>query len=95
MCRIKNIQMIVQTLTRIIVFTHCYYVTYILYFQFDEINNLVDYFRDSPLWCKLIINKIFADTIYLQKIMRQGHIDINEYPHIIKLFEKETRRIYL
>ncbi|MDM5233651.1 hypothetical protein [Lysinibacillus pakistanensis] len=71
------------------------YVTYVLYFQFDEINNLVDYFRDSPLWCKLIINKIFADTIFLQKIMRQGHIDINEYPHIIKLFEKETRRIYL
>lgn len=80
---------------------HCFstllqnYVCYILYFNFDEINDLVDYFEDTPLQCGIIINKIFTDTIFIQKIMRQNHIDITEYTHVIEFFDEEAKRIYL
>ncbi|MCM3497639.1 hypothetical protein NST08_28785 [Paenibacillus sp. FSL K6-1566] len=80
---------------------HCFsillqnYVCYVLYFEFDEIHHLVDYFRDNPAWCKTILNKIFADTIFLQKIMRQNRIDIADYGSVIEFFDEEARRIYL
>ncbi len=80
---------------------HCFstllqnYVCYILYFKFDEINALVDYFKDTPLWCKMIINKIFTDAIFIRKIMKQKHIDITEYKNVIEFFDEEARRIYL
>ncbi|MFD0711376.1 hypothetical protein [Paenibacillus sp. GCM10027626] len=80
---------------------HCFstllqnYVSYILYFKFDEIYDLVDYFKSTPLWCKMIINKIFTDAIFIQKIMKQNQIDIAEYKHVIEFFDEEARRIYL
>lgn len=80
---------------------HCFnmllqnYVCYILYFRFDEIHDLVDYFKDTPLWCKLIINNIFTHTIFIQKIMRQNHINISEYKNVIEFFAEEARRMYL
>jgi len=80
---------------------HCFstllqnYVCYILYFNFDEINDLVDYFKDTPAWCKTIINKIFADAIFIQKIMRQNRIDIAEYSSVVDFFDDEAKRIYL
>ncbi|MCP1310815.1 hypothetical protein [Paenibacillus tyrfis] len=80
---------------------HCFrtllqnYVCYILYFKFDEINNLVDYFKSTPSWCETIINKIFTDAIFIQKIMRQNRIDITEYENVVEFFGEEARRIYL
>lgn len=80
---------------------HCFstllqnYVSYILYFEFDEINDLVDYFKGTPLWCGMIINKIFTDAIFIRKIMKQNHIDITEYKNVIEFFDQEARRIYL
>lgn len=72
-----------------------HYAIYILYFHFDELQALVEYFQDSPLLCKIILNKMFADTIFLQKIMRQSNIDINNYPKITQFFDEEAKRIYL
>ncbi|GIO32908.1 MULTISPECIES: hypothetical protein [Paenibacillus] len=80
---------------------HCFstllqnYVCYILYFKFDEMNDLVDFFKDTPALCKAIINKIFADTIFLQKIMRQSGINITEYKNVVEFFGEEAKRIYL
>lgn len=80
---------------------HCFrtllqnYVCYILYFKFDEINNLVGYFKGTPSWCETIVNKIFTDAIFIQKIMRQNRIDIREYENVVEFFDEEARRIYL
>lgn len=80
---------------------HCFrtllqnYVCYILYFKFDEIHDLVDYFKGTPLWCKMIINKIFTDAIFIRRIMKQNHIDMTDYKHVIEFFDEEARRIYL
>lgn len=80
---------------------HCFstllqnYVCYILYFKFDEIHDLVDYFKDTPSWCELIINKIFTDAIFIQKIIRQNHIDITDYKNVVEFFDEEARGIYL
>lgn len=80
---------------------HCFgtllqnYVCYLLYFKFDEINDLVNYFKDTPQKCKILINKIFADTIFIQKILRQNRIDLTEYEHVIEFFDEEARRIHL
>lgn len=80
---------------------HCFstllqnYVCYILFFKFDEINDLVDYFKGTPLWCEMIINKIFTDAIFIQKIMKQNHIDIAVYKNVVEFFDEEARRIYL
>ncbi|MDL1162287.1 hypothetical protein P0100_14610 [Yersinia pestis] len=80
---------------------HCFrmllqnYVCYILYFKFDEIHHLVDYFKDTPVWCERMINSLFTDAIFIQKIMRQHRIDIAEYENVIAFFNEEARRIYL
>lgn len=67
------------------------YVSYILYFEFDEIHHLVNYFKDTPLMCKRIINHVFADTIFIQKIMRQNHIEITDYTNVAEFFGEEAR----
>lgn len=71
------------------------YVTYILYFNFDELNDLVDYFSHTPLWCEEIINTIFTDAIFIQKILRQNRIDITKYKKITVFFNETARSIYL
>ncbi|CAH1197112.1 hypothetical protein [Paenibacillus sp. JJ-223] len=80
---------------------HCFrillqnYVSYILFFNFDAIRDLVKYFKDDPLWGKTIINHMFTDAILIQKIMRQLRIDLAFYPEVTALFEEQARRIYL
>ena len=80
---------------------HCFttllqnYVTYILYFNFDEIHALVDDFRDTPAWCGIIINKIFTDAIFIHKIMRQNTVNITDYPNVVEFFDEEARRFCL
>ncbi|MCG7378122.1 hypothetical protein MH215_14055 [Paenibacillus sp. ACRSA] len=80
---------------------HCFttllqnYVCYILHFKFDEIHTLVDYFGSTPTWCGVIINKMFTDTIFIQRIMRLKQIDISTYPDVIAHFGEEARSIYL
>ncbi|SEG24114.1 hypothetical protein [Paenibacillus sp. UNC499MF] len=80
---------------------HCFktllqnYVAYILYFNFEEINALVDYFKTAPLWCEKIINAIFTDTIFIQKILRQNRIDIAEYSNVTDFFNERARSFYL
>ncbi|WP_195573959.1 hypothetical protein [Paenibacillus sp. 1001270B_150601_E10] len=80
---------------------HCFsillqnYVCYILYFDFDDIHDLVEFFKDTPLWCECIINKMFTDSIFMQKIMRQNHIDIRQYQNVIAHFNEDAHRIYL
>ncbi|MEK5171879.1 hypothetical protein NST63_01370 [Heyndrickxia sp. FSL W8-0496] len=80
---------------------HCFtmllqnYVCYILYFNFDEIHELVNYFKGTPLSCELLINKMFTDAIFIQKIMRQNGINITEYNNVIEFFNEEARSMYL
>lgn len=80
---------------------HCFttllqnYASYILFFRFDEIHALVEYFEDTPEWCRTIINKIFMDTIFMERILRQKRIDITAYPNVTQFFEDEAKRIYL
>ncbi|UYO05500.1 hypothetical protein [Paenibacillus sp. PSB04] len=71
------------------------YVCYILYFQFDNIHDLVDHLKDTPLACGKIVNMLFADAIFIQKIMRQHRIDIAEYQDVTVFFGEETREMYL
>ncbi|MGD0033810.1 hypothetical protein SLT67_20770 [Paenibacillus illinoisensis] len=80
---------------------HCFttllqnYTSYILFFRFDEIHTLVDYFEDTPVWCRTIINKIFMDTVFIDRVMKQNRIDITAYPNLTQFFEDEAKRIYL
>lgn len=80
---------------------HCFrmllqnYVTFILYFNFDELNELADYFNNTPSLCEKIINTIFTDAIFIQKILRQHHIDITKYKKITAYFNEEAKSIYL
>ncbi|MGE6229963.1 hypothetical protein [Paenibacillus chitinolyticus] len=80
---------------------HCFktllqnYVTYILYFNFEEINALVDYFKAAPVWCEKVINAIFTDAIFIQKILRQNRIDLAEYRNVTEFFGERAREIYL
>jgi len=80
---------------------HCFsmllqnYVTYILTFHFDDLIQLIAYFHDLPSIGRMIINKIFVDTIFMQKILKEANIDINNYPTIIEFFDEDARSIYL
>ncbi|MFS0841073.1 hypothetical protein [Paenibacillus sp. 1P03SA] len=80
---------------------HCFktllqnYAAYILYFNFEEINALVDYFKASPQWCGKIINAIFTDAIFIQKILRQNRIDIAEYRNVTEFFNERAKSMYL
>lgn len=55
----------------------------------------MNYFKDTPQRCKIIINKIFADTIFIQKILRQNRFVLAEYKNVIEFFDEEARRIHL
>lgn len=72
-----------------------HYACYILYFRFDELHALVDYFKDTPSLCKVIVSHIFTDAIFIQKIMRQQETDLSEYPNITKFFNERAREMYL
>ncbi|NUU77362.1 hypothetical protein [Paenibacillus xylanilyticus] len=80
---------------------HCFtmllqnYGLYILYFRFEEIHALVNYFKSTPQWCGIIINKIFTDTIFIQRMMRQKQIEITAYPDVISFFDEEAKKIYI
>lgn len=80
---------------------HCFrillqnYVSYILFFDFDAIRDLVKYFEDDLPRCRTIINHMFTDAILIQKIMRQHRIDLASYPEVTALFEEQARQIYL
>lgn len=80
---------------------HCFstllqnYVCYILFFNFDEVNHLVDYFKGDPAVCGIILNKMFADTIFIQRMMRLHHIDIRSYPKVTEYFDERAKGIYL
>lgn len=70
------------------------YVCYILYFDFSRITELVEFFRDDPPRCEMILNRMFTETIFIQKILRQNGIDLRNYPHITSLFHEHTRQMY-
>ncbi len=70
------------------------YVCYILYFDFSRITELVEFFRDDLLLCERILNRMFTETIFIQKILRQNGIHLESYPHITALFDEHTRQMY-
>lgn len=72
-----------------------HYACYILYFRFDELHALVDYFKDTPSLCKVIVSHIFTDAIFIQKIMRQQQIDLSEYENVTQFFNEQAREMYL
>ncbi|PCL89245.1 hypothetical protein [Paenibacillus lautus] len=80
---------------------HCFrmllqnYTCYVLYFEFEQIHHLVDYFKDTPVWCERMINSLFTDAIFMQKILRHHRIEIADYTNVIAFFNEEARRIYL
>ncbi|WP_145414572.1 hypothetical protein [Paenibacillus xylanexedens] len=71
------------------------YASYILFFDFNEIRVLIDAFKDNPKECSIIISKMFTDTIFLQKIIRQQNIDLNEYPEVTRFFDEKAREWFL
>ncbi|MBI6527600.1 hypothetical protein JEP40_00480 [Proteus vulgaris] len=72
------------------------YVMYILFFDFDEIDKLTDFFIKHKMKSKLsrIINKMFSDTIFLQKIIREKNIQLTRKKEILNLMKVKTRKIY-
>lgn len=72
-----------------------HYACYILYFRFDELHALVDYFKDTPSLCKLIVSHIFTDAIFIQKMMRQQQTDLSEYENVTQFFNEKAREMYL
>lgn len=72
-----------------------HYACYILYFRFDELHALVDYFKDTPSLCKVIVSHIFTDAIFIQKMMRQQQIDLSEYENVTQFFNEQARQMYL
>ncbi|MGO4529097.1 hypothetical protein AB4Z30_08440 [Paenibacillus sp. 2TAF8] len=71
------------------------YASYILFFDFNEIRVFVSAFQDTPEECSFIISKMFTDTIFLQKMMRQHQIDLNQYPEVTRFFNDEAKQWYL
>lgn len=71
------------------------YASYILFFDFDEIRVLIDAFKDNPKECSIIISKMFTDTTFLQKIIRQQNIDLNEYPEVTRFFNEQATEWFL
>lgn len=71
------------------------YVCYVLYFDFSRVQELLDYFRNRAVAGRLVINRMFADTIFAQKIVRQHHVDLHAYPELLEYWEERTRRIYM
>lgn len=71
------------------------YVSYVLFFDFNEIRMFVQAFQDTPKDCSFIISKMFTDTIFLQKMMRQQQIDLAEYPEVTRFFNENALQWYL
>lgn len=70
------------------------YVCYILYFEFEEILELVDYFRDDLTLGGIIVNRMFTETIFIQKILQQNRLDLRSYSNVTALFNEDTREMY-
>lgn len=70
------------------------YVCYILYFDFNQIDELVEFFRDSPPLCRAIVNRMFTGTIFIQKILQQNRIDLHNYTNVTALFNENSRQMY-
>lgn len=72
------------------------YVMYILFFDFDEIDKLTAFFIKHKRKSKLsrIINKMFSETIFLQKIIREKNIQLTQKKEILNLMKVKTRKIY-
>jgi len=70
------------------------HVCYVLYFDFSRVLELLDYFRDHAAG-KIIINRMFSDTIFAQKIVRQKGVNLYAYPELLEYWEEKTRSIYL
>lgn len=71
------------------------YASYILFFDFNEIRVLIDAFQDTREECRFIISKMFTDTIFLQKMIRQQKIDLNEYPEVTRFFNEQATEWFL
>jgi hypothetical protein len=70
-------------------------VCYIFYFDFEACEAMVKSLQNEPLWCGTIINKMFGDTIFMQRILWVNQIDIKQYEYIIAYFNKENHGYYL
>ncbi|MCE3202325.1 hypothetical protein [Paenibacillus sonchi] len=70
------------------------YVCYILYFDFDQIVELVEFFQDDLALCRVIVNRMFTETIFIQKILWQNRIDLHNYANVTALFDENAREIY-
>lgn len=70
-------------------------VCYIFYFELGACEVMVKSFQNEPLWCGTIVNKMFGDTIFMQRILRLNQIDISQYENIIAYFNEENRSYYL
>lgn len=71
------------------------FACYILYFDFDEIVSIPEAFKDHPIWAKQIINQLFGDTIFIQRIIRQQQIDLSQYEVVTRFFNEENRGYFL
>ena len=73
------------------------YLCYILRKDFRALKVLSDFLegQKNNKIAKLIINKIFSDSIFAKKICRDQNINISDFQYIISLFDEESKRINL
>ncbi|MGG0823948.1 hypothetical protein ABE099_13830 [Paenibacillus turicensis] len=70
-------------------------VCYIFYFELEACEEMVKSLQNEPSWCGKIVNKMFGDTIFMQRILWIHQIDLTQYEHIIAYFNEENRSYYL
>lgn len=70
-------------------------VCYIFCFELEACEEMVKSLQNEPSWCGTIVNKMFGDTIFMQRILWMHQIDITQYEHIIAYFNEENRSYYL
>ncbi|NGZ76571.1 hypothetical protein [Saccharibacillus alkalitolerans] len=71
------------------------YICCVLHVDFDEIFRLIAHFEPAPALRTKIVSSLFADTIFLQKRLRQQGIDlVSDYPEVTACFDENARRMW-
>lgn len=70
-------------------------VCYIFYFEPGACEQMIKSLQKEPSSCGTIVNKMFGDTIFMQRIFWMHQIDITQYEHIIAYLNEENRSYFL
>lgn len=79
---------------------HCFstllqnYGCYILSFDPNELNVMIEAFSNEPELCTRIISRLFTDTIFVKHILWQHGQALDDMPHIVAYFNDEAKELY-